>query len=306
MRQRAIHSRRSWSPEEDQLLKELTSSNRLGYQQMVPFFPGRTLASLICRANQKLKITNVYQYHKWEYDKTFFSTPTPINSYVAGFLAADGSVIVLPKNHGFILRLEVANMDLEHLNTLKGLMGFTGPIFPGGQNKESSFFKMTIHSGFKNDLENHFGVIPDKARRFKPLQSSDFKNNLAYLLGLLDGDGCVHVSKENTLSINLTSCCFEVVEWAKQFVDTMSLPMLRSTAMKASVHDLHHADAYHIAIVGARAVCLVQLAQAFARKHSLPILARKWDNPRLNDYIRDFYLRFPTFTFDPTKLIDSS
>jgi hypothetical protein len=123
----------------------------------------------------------------------------------------------------------------------------------------------------------------------------------------LDGDGCVHINKENALSINLVSCAKECLDWMKEFVDCMDLPMLRRVGQRNVVGSVKGVDAYSLHYTGARAVCFVQLAQAFAAKHNLPILARKWNNPRLNQYITDFHAQRPAFRFDAqTKLAQMS
>jgi hypothetical protein len=300
---RLFIAKRSWTKEEDNLLRSLTSSAKYGYKDMVQFFPGRTQASIVCRANQKLKIVNHYEYRRWEYNNTYFHVPTIENSYIAGFLAADGCVHVRTGNYGYCLILGLSNLDIEHLTWIRNAIGYKGPIIEE-KNKRMSYFKITISESYKNDLANNFGVVHQKTYRYSPPTHLTYEQRFAYMIGMLDGDGCVHLGKNNCLSIGLTSSAVLSLEWLKSLVDNMGLKQLRYNKTKARITKCSHANAFHLGYSGARAVCLVQLAQEFARRHNLPILARKWNNPRLNQYISDFYARFPDYRFDAATKLD--
>ncbi len=290
-----------WTPQEETRLRELVSTGKHSYRQIGAMM-GRGINSVTCHARQYLDINNdKYDKRKYHHDESFFSTPNLVNSYVAGFLAADGNISKTPA--GYRVRLEVALEDENHLAQLKSLLGHDGPLHRWG-DRNTKFFCVHVSDQYANDMATNFGLIPNKTHRLNPPNLLSFDLKFAYLLGLLDGDGCVHVSKQNTLSVSYVSSSLTAVEWLKQMMDTMNFPSRQRNTLVPAIRLLSHAKAHALVYNGGRAVCLVQLAQEFAARYNLPVLARKWSSPKVVQYIADFYARFPSFEFDPKMKLD--
>lgn len=292
-----------WTPAEETLLKELVAEGKHSYRQMEKFFPGRTLSSLTCHARLCLDINNnIYKPHKYTYNKTFFRDPNPLNCYVCGFLSADASIST-PLNASPQLRLELSDLDLEQLKIIKRAIGYNGVISPSGKIPHRlCYFKMTIDQDTMDDLALNFGVIPRKTYHLSPPDLKALENRVSFLAGLLDGDGCVHISKtNNNLSVGYVSASVVAVEWFKDTMNELKLPSLR-TKKDPKIRSLSHfglGEAYTLTYVGAKAVALVQVMQALKRDLKIPILDRKWDNLCLNQYISDFCEKYPGFKYNP-------
>lgn len=289
-----------WTPEEETLLKDLVSTGLYSYRDMEKFFPGRTLSSLTKHARIYLNIhNNIYKQHKYTYTKGFFATPNILNSYVAGFWAADGCVRLIPPASP-VLRLDLGTEDLEYLKTMKDLLGYTGIITPTKRKKSTThYFQMTVSDEYRLDLERNFGIIPRKTKHLSPPNLPSLDMKIAFLIGLLDGDGCVHLNYRNSLSIGYTSCSRRAVEWYEMVMKLLNLPSIQRNTKIPKIRELTHAKAFFLAYSGARAVAFVKLVQSFAAHYNLPILRRKWDTSELNAYIRRFEYHYPQFSYTP-------
>lgn len=295
---------KNWTSEEETLLKQLVSTGKYSYRQMERFFPGRTLNSLTSHARQYLDLYNDrYEQRKYSYDETFFKTPNLINTTVAGFLAADGCVQIHDKQSP-TLTLAIIDSDVDYLNQIKTLLKHTGPTHSMNPDKKRIvLFRVCCSGAYIKDLADNFGIVPKKTHHLAPPALPNQGLRLAFLLGLLDGDGCVHIEKNSqVLSISFVSASLRAVEWYKQVIEELDLPTVRQ-AKPVNIRKLSHAEAYGLTYAGSRAVAFVKLIQYFARTHNLPILKRKWDNPRLNQYIVDFEAKYPTFSYNPSILV---
>lgn len=293
---------RNWTIEEETRLKELVATNQYSYRQIGAMM-NRSINSITCHARQYLDIRNdQFDYaRKYQHNETFFDVPTILNSYVAGFWAADGGM--MKTSTGYRLRVELSIIDEQHLNMLKNALGHTGPI-KYWKAKNTSFFNIYVSESYGNVMAANFGLIPNKSHRLTPPNLPSFETKFSYLLGLLDGDGCVHISNTGLLSLSYASSSRVAVRWVQEALMTMNLPQLKKRH-DFKIKDLRpRAEAWSFAMGGARTVCLIQLAQEFARRHNLPVLARKWNNQRLNRYISDYYTRFPRLIFNPISVLD--
>lgn len=131
------------------------------------------------------------QKHKYTVDDNFFSSPNSINSYWAGFIAADGNI---EKTNNRI-RIGLSSKDRELLEVFKQQTNFSGPItdyesiaYNNGKSYPSS--KLGISSKqWKNDLINIWNILPNKSLTLKPPELKNPENVLQYIIGYFDGDG---------------------------------------------------------------------------------------------------------------------
>lgn len=279
-------TRKSWTPEEDSLLRELTTSNRLSYRQMAAHFPGRTGTSLMKRALNYLEVTrDGYVFFKHSYNRNFFSIPNPVNCYVAGFYVADGCITDNPTTR--VLAMELSHLEWHQLETFKRLMEYSGSISDSSYAGREKMCALRLYSAYQlaADLEKNFGLTPNKTHRLPAPNLTDPHLQLCYLAGLLDGDGCVCISNQGRLAISYTSSSLGIIGWVKTFVESLNLDRLSDKGGK--VRKVATANAYTYQVAGLKAIDLIHRVQKL-KPEGVPILDRKWDNERLNSYIAAF------------------
>lgn len=288
-------SRRYWTTEEDSLLTELVKVNKLSYREMSSKFEGRSGVSLLKRAQRLGLDRNGFVFCKHSHNKTFFQIPNPINCYVAGYIAADGHISESGTTSYIALALSIR--DEKQIELFAKLMSFTGtPLLQPRKHWDWGNFSdvkiLKICSAYEliADLKRNFGLTQKKTYRIPApcLDTEELK--LCYLAGLLDGDGCVHISNTDLLTISYTSCSLLIVEWVMNFTKSLQLKGIRSKKFsKISYHK--NTRSYRFSIAGAKAVDLIERMQQLKAK-GIPILDRKWDNPELNQYISEFKAKF--------------
>ncbi len=307
-----VNTRKSWSLEEESRLKELVATGKYSYPELTVLFPGRSSDSLRCHARQYLDIHSCYRQHKYTYDSDFFTIPNVINSYVAGFLAADGCVQLSTKQSP-VLTLSLSVKDVDHLSRIKSLLGYTGPIHnhtnrpkrpdnlvKGGLGMMT--LQISVSEQYIKYLADNFGVIPRKTRRLKPPELS-FENQLAYLIGLIDGDGYVcPIANRSNIAVGFISSSEEAAKWIKEFVDSLGFTQLKGKKV-VNIGTRYEGRAFTIRYQGAQAIALIKLVQAFKQARGIPLLDRKWDNPKVNQHILDFEAKYPSFQYTPPTFL---
>jgi len=151
---------------------------------------------------------------KLEYDSSFFTYPTPLNSYWAGFLAADGWIIDTPRNKQVSVQLD--SKDKVHLELFASQVGFNGKLYEGMNDRGFSktnprpWTRLTVCGAAQwiKDLKENFGIIPAKSLILEPPTNLNHECSIAFVCGLFDGDGYVETNK--TMSFLGTS---KVVSW---------------------------------------------------------------------------------------------
>jgi hypothetical protein len=155
---------------------------------------------------------NVSPFVRHGYDRTFFSQINLKNSYWAGFVAADGSVSWKHNSFG----LALAAKDREHLEKFAKMIGYTGSL---QHNRKTASYKLQLYSNaqWAYDLENNFNIVPDKSLVLKgPYELHDDEHIKAFLVGYIDGDGCIKVCKrDRSLILDVFSGSELLVRWVK-------------------------------------------------------------------------------------------
>lgn len=277
---------KNWTTEEENLLKQLLSEKKYSFNQMSKFFEGRSGQSLSRHAKDYLNLKNEnFIFKKYSYDQNFFEIPNLINCYVAGFYAADGCIT--DNSTTRVLSLVLSGLELDQLKKFKELFKFTGQINSHEYEYSKNMHGLRLYSAYKitEDLEKNFNLTPNKVYRLPPPNLSDSKLKFAYLIGLLDGDGCVHISNQNKLIITYTSSSLKIMEWVKNEIESMNLRSIKNKGGK--IIQLKHANAYNYQVSGLKAIDLISKVQQL-KSEGIPILDRKWDNEKLNNYIKEF------------------
>ena len=133
---------------------------------------------------------------KYDVNDNFFDEPNILNSYWAGFLAADGCITPGGCNS---VRLQLARKDREHLFKFKGIVSYTGTIQDSWRedsySNEASLLQVTS-ARWKEKLKTVFNVTPRKTFTLEPPSNLELSCQLAYVVGLIDGDGSVFVKND--------------------------------------------------------------------------------------------------------------
>lgn len=132
---------------------------------------------------------------KYHYDRTRFHTiETEEDAYWLGFITADGCII-----EGKWLQIQLAAKDKNHLIKFCNYMGLTDAEiqdiikdgFGGAYTRDNPINNVKICSKeIINNLENK-GIVPQKSGKEKPYICSNKNLELAYIRGLIDGDGYI-------------------------------------------------------------------------------------------------------------------
>lgn len=283
-----------WTKEEEDLIRDL--SNKMSFKEMEKHIIGRAADSIKVRAS-KLKIKNNFVHKKYNKNESFWETPSPINCYWAGFIAADGCI---NENKNF-LAIEISIMDIAHLEKFKEQTGFTGKItqrqvrYSGDENSPTTTaVALRIHSCEKwiNDMKKNFNLCQNKTRVLRGPNLDDDYLKLCFLLGFLDGDGClcwVKDKKEGYPLIKFTSSSLSILNWIKEFMDKHFKVSFLKIDPKNSIKPYKNHLIYKI--IGLRAAKFFE----FASEIDVPKLDRKWKNEKVIYGMKEYKIRRPEF-----------
>ena len=132
-----------------------------------------------------------YKKENPAYNEDYFTDPNLVNSYWAGFIAADGSVAKVRDTGRLTIKL--SSRDKSHLEKIQKEIG-AGNIYTflqtlRGSDKVYEMSRYQLHSDkVFNDLGQVYNVHPAKTLTHKP---PDLSGDLAYafIAGYIDGDG---------------------------------------------------------------------------------------------------------------------
>lgn len=285
----------NWTTEEDNLLRDLIATKKYSFRQMAVHFTDRTGTALRKHALKYLNLRHDdFVFRKHAYNRTFFETPSPLNCYVAGYYAADGCITDNPTTR--VLAICSASTDLHQMETFKKLLGYTGSVsvetytskLPNGVIRPQTMCWLRLYGAHQitADLKRNFGLDHLKMYHMPAPGLTDEHLKLCYLVGLFDGDGCVHVNVYGKVVIRYVSASRAIVEWVKTTIESMGLRTLKPGRHFAIVKEANSA-AYAYAFGGYKALDFIRRAQRL-KAEGIPILDRKWDNPRVNAAIKDF------------------
>lgn len=243
-----------------------------------------------------LKITSFYSY-----DKNFFKTITPLSSYWAGFIAADGCLLHREGSNIYGLVIELSVLDKNHLLRFMDDIKYTGKIYdhlsksPSSKNVTVlSKLYISVSKEFFEDLRINFNLTPRKTYRLAPPLNLDEENLLAYLIGYIDGDGSICLTNRKfkeiikpELMIGFSSSSLALISWIREFTNIRFNRSLRKKIN--NVNNIPGSSGNQFSISGLRACHMVD----FLNKIDLPKLARKWNQPKVLEFISQKKREFP-------------
>jgi intein/homing endonuclease len=254
-----------WSPLEIDIITSYyrTMSN----QEICKLLPGRTIAAVSLKAKSlglKRDLSHAHRKHDLNFD--YFSHPTLENCYWAGFIAADGCVSQDKRR----LRIKLSDVDADHLEKFREAINYSGNLYYG-KNKNKRYVALEFKGVRKiiEDLERNFGIVPQKSLIIQPPENLSENLALAFIIGYIDGDGCIH----RTYSKNRTKLRLHVVgtkfmcEWIKAQLSAVCPP-----SYQAHVRPMK--SVYVWSVAGFHGEEILRHLQEF----DVPKMIRKWSN----------------------------
>jgi len=158
----------------------------------------------ICRSCNANKVRK--HYNK---DDNFFHIPNLLNSYWAGFIAADGCVEEAKKNNAERISFGLIHTDAKHLEQFVKDASYDGSV-KVYENRRKAILHITSHQ-WAEDLRQNYSISSRKSLTFIPPELS-LENSQAFLVGLIDGDGCIRKDKWDRVVLSIIGTT-ETAEW---------------------------------------------------------------------------------------------
>lgn len=171
-----------WTDAEINFLK--SNINSVSYVNIAANLPGRTVDAVKQRAQLLgLEKTGRHFPRVWRRDD-FFSIPNLLNSYWAGFIAADGCIGDKPR---VSLRIGVHQKDRSHIQSFVDAVEYRGKV----SVDKKKVFHVCIGGThqWSADLWINFNIGPRKTFTLEPPSITGI-NALSFSVGYIDGDGC--------------------------------------------------------------------------------------------------------------------
>lgn len=289
---------KNWTTEEDNLLRKVAAEG-IEYKDICQkYFPDRTASSLQSRAS-KLNLKSSHRYRKNFFDESFWDIPNLLNSFWAGTMAADGNV---GETDGVAssLNWEISIVDLKYMEKFNKDTKHTGVIRNYIKTNRSGSVSKMIKIGIYNKkwiekLGKNFNVTPRKANRVSIPDNFSHELKMAWLIGYINGDGCIHLSKkcfyqnqwQQRLSIGFTSASFDIIKWITDFSNNKFNPKRKKLRKMRTTQGVN--PYYHITVGGQPAVQMFIYLSQF----NVPILERKWRDETILNFIKEEYLKSP-------------
>lgn len=239
--------------------------------ELARLLPGRTVDSIRKRA----KLLNIpgggrkkmcaIAATRYSFAQGFFDCPNIECSYWAGFIAADGCIC----QNGISIGLAIK--DKERLEKFVHAIAFNGPI----TKKITAYGPQSVLRIYGahhpiSALNKNYNITPRKSLTLKPPLNLSHNNTCAFIMGYIDGDGCINVTQQGYPRVFIRGTQSMLV-WIKRTFDDIikdvgNYPM-------ASVRKFPSENTYTYALTGRRFVTVARELLALP----LPFMERKWN-----------------------------
>lgn len=256
-----------YTPEEDEYIQEHAKEmTRAEIGQVL----GRSEGSVTQRGRRlEIVFADFSKQSRYEKNHDYFSKPTLENSYIAGLLAADGWI--KPFNvHKPINQVGIAlkEQDLHLLEFIREVTGYTGVIRSFDVNSHAqNELRISGVAQWIKDLRTYWSLVPNKTYTLQPPNENLLTREqiLAYLVGLLEGDGYIRVNN-GTLTVTMVTASRELADWLQK-----SWGEIAGAEPSRYLHQ--NRTAHYVTLHGANArrLCSRLMSVGVHR------LARKWD-----------------------------
>jgi hypothetical protein len=273
---------RYWSPEEEDLLRQLVDGKTSYGEIAQRYFPNRGMEAVSLKS-KKLGLSNNFIRTIYSKNENFWTIPNEENCYWAGFFSADGHVTDQDSCDW--------HTGIEDKHVLEKFRDVVSGDFPVSEKITEDIAKCAIRTSshtWAADLIKNFGIYGQKPDRIPP-NLSDKKFIYNFIRGYWDGDGTICIAKMKgldsrgdvripNLGMGVTSSSIPVVKWIKEVLDKDFYGHYnRKTNVKVFGDNAYAKYAIH----GQKAV----QAFLYMSKLDTPCLDRKWKNPEILDFV---------------------
>lgn len=285
--------RKFWTNEEEIIIKTKKKSNESWEEFTLRELPHRTPTAVRGYATKKLNINNKGFVRRTHFfNKDIWKTFTPESCYWAGWLASDGFIrkYSLSGGRGYSVGIDLKSTESYQLLKFKEFCGYTGDLqkIRNVKHKNSSTQAININVGMDwvDDLKENFNIVPSKTKILQPPNIKDNYLIHCFLLGALDGDGCVHLSKRNLMSVSLVSASFDFANWVMSQINEI----IKNSSRVNKERSVSFCSGYpRVGVFGNAACALID----YFRQFPLPKLDRKWNNPKIIEFVEIQKQKYP-------------
>ena len=158
-------------------------------------------------------------------DDYFDVIDTVSKAYWLGFIYADGYLVINKSNRNYELGIELNINDVKLLEDFNSEFNNVHRIsfkhsckeFNGYQYETDSCILRIYSKKITDGLLSH-NVYPNKTNRKEFPTCDEFF--FEFLRGFMDGDGCIHVSKNNHIILKFTNSNIDFLEYLRDVIDT--------------------------------------------------------------------------------------
>jgi hypothetical protein len=156
----------------------------------------KTCKNCINLKNKKIRLEkrnpNLRKYSKYTLNEEAFNQETEEVYYYAGLLAADGCLFKTSEKSKR-LSLTLHEKDITTIENFKNFIKFDGNIL--FYRKKYPYISITGANKLVNTLEKKFNIVTNKSLIYNPPKIDNLNLALAFIVGYIDGDGCLYKSK---------------------------------------------------------------------------------------------------------------
>jgi len=178
-------------------------------------------------------------------------------SYIGGLLGSDGHYNKTKNS----IELTLQDQDYKILEEISNYVEYSGKI---SKNKNRNITRLVISDPSFCIFFKNRGIIPNKSKIYKV--PDIYKNNSNYWRGMIDGDGCIHITKDNRLLLSLCGT-YDVVYNFKLFCNSI-------VETKNKIIEHKNKDLFSFNISGEKAIKILTII--YENKNNL-FLERKYN-----------------------------
>jgi hypothetical protein len=167
------------------------------------------------------KDNGIKDYRTYKSNKEYFSDPNVENSYYAGLIAADGCV----GDNGHVM-ISLQESDRTVLEAFAQAINYDGPIAckkngvsKSGETLFATKIDISNNRQWEKDLKKHWNITPRKSITLQPPNLKDKKLIRSFIVGYIDGDGCIMRDKSRNRLILTIAGTQDLLKWIKKQFD---------------------------------------------------------------------------------------
>lgn len=149
-----------------------------------------------------------------------FDSYTPESCYWAGFIAADGNVLIKPEKGTYRIAIQLSSKDRTHLEKFRAVAERNNRISESKNNTSciQIFSKNAVES-----IKDNFRIVPNKSFVLKPPENVPRSLINHYIRGYFDGDGHIGYYGGTYCNFNIVSGSKEIISWISNIFKSLNL-----------------------------------------------------------------------------------